>query len=97
MGNHCSAEKQISNLHREKDDLSKNKILNTNEYMTISECLSFKSYKEYYFKIDLFKKKVASLIKKIQVLNDFPALKHEGRKRVSNRIITSYHKNDRLK
>jgi len=99
VGSHCSVDKQINNNNETAQDKSNlNQTPNSStlktENLTISQCLTFKTYKEYNIKIDIFKRNLSSLIKKVVVLNEFSVSKDKHRQ--GRRLLSSYHKNKSL-
>lgn len=96
MGSHCSVEKNINFTETSIKEKEKPSLLSFHGNLTISQCLSSKTYKDYSMKIDLFKKKVNSLVKKVQLLNDFQQKRKNNSSRITRRIVNSYHKKKSL-
>jgi hypothetical protein len=70
MGAECSSERNNTNLeeNQDKKELPENEISNINSF-------NFKTYKEYYYRMDLLKAKIKEIIKEVEITNDFKVKK----------------------
>lgn len=73
MGADCSLDSKYENINNQ---LEKEKVENFHvEDQSIYNHLTIKNIKEYYKKLDIFKKKLNEIIKKIEIINEFSVSK----------------------
>lgn len=73
MGAECSVDKQSIYTDNEKKQIIDSNSFQDN--LTVNQSFSFKNYKDYNHKTELFKKKLQDVIDKAQLLNDFKVVK----------------------